>query len=235
MDTKMILANGVNLRYLDMPNEGKDTIVLIPCGGGTIGMWNGFIPYFKNDFRIVALDMRCHGFSDDPEDCYLDDMANDVAAVLDKLGIENACIIGSSLGAEVALSLAANHSEKVKALILDGAFYDIAGPDSKDQTITDEAIAEAKSKLKEIIFAKEIKLFEKIAGFLAKTINFEQLVQNLVNKNIVELKKAAIVVFSALMIILGMALFIDSFLPFNGASFILTGVGVILLIDKIYK
>ena len=160
MDTKMILANGVNLRCLDMPNEGKDTIVFIPCGGGTIGMWNGLIPYFKNDFRIVALDMRCHGFSDRPEECHLDDMANDIAAVMDVLEIEKAYIIGSSLGAEVALSLAANYSEKVIAMILDGAFYDIVGPDSKDQIVTEEAIAEAKSKLKEVILSREIKEYD---------------------------------------------------------------------------
>ncbi|MHA1126231.1 MAG: alpha/beta fold hydrolase [Candidatus Heimdallarchaeota archaeon] len=160
MDTKMILANGVNLRCLDMPNKGKETIVFIPCGGGTIGMWNGLIPYFKNDFRIVSLDMRCHGFSDRPEECHLNDMANDIAAVMDELEIENAYIIGSSLGAEVALSLAANYPEKVIAMILDGAFYDIVGPDSKDQIITEEAIAEAKSKLKERILSREIKEYD---------------------------------------------------------------------------
>lgn len=160
MDTKMILANGVNLRYLDMPNKGKDAIVFIPCGGGTIGMWNGVISLFKNDFRIIALDMRCHGFSDKPEECHLDDMANDVAAVLDKLAIEKAYIIGSSLGAEVALSLAANYPDKVIAMILDGAFYDIVGPDSKDQIITEEAIAEAKSKLKKMILGRKRKVFD---------------------------------------------------------------------------
>ncbi len=160
MDTKMILANGINLRCLDMPNKGKDAIVFIPCGGGTIGMWNGLIPYFKNDFRIVALDMRCHGFSDRPEECHLDDMANDIAAVMEVLEIEKAYIIGSSLGAEVALSLAANYPEKVIAMILDGAFYDIVGPDSKDQIVTEEAIAEHKSKLKKVILSREIKEYD---------------------------------------------------------------------------
>ena len=160
MDTKMILANGVNLRCLDMPNKGKDAIVFIPCGGGTIGMWNALIPLFKKDFRIIALDPRCHGFSDRPEKCHLDDMANDIAALMDTLEIEKAYIIGSSLGAETALSIAANYPEKVIAMILDGAFYDIVGPDSKDQIITEEAIAETKSKLKKVILSREIKEYD---------------------------------------------------------------------------
>jgi len=132
MDTKITKVNGLNIRYLDIPNKGKETIVLLPYGGALIGMWNGVIPYLKNDYRIVALDQRCHGFSDKPDECHIDDMANDLAALMDQLGIDKAFIAGSSLGADTAISFAANYSEKVIAMVLDGGFYDIVGPDSKD-------------------------------------------------------------------------------------------------------
>lgn len=160
MDTKMTKVNGINIRYLDIPNEGKETIVLLPYGGALIGMWNGVIPYLKNDYRIVALDQRCHGFSDKPDECHIDDMANDLAALMDQLGIDKALIAGSSLGADTAISLAANYSEKVIAMVLDGGFYDIVGPDSKDQILTDEDIEKARSKLKEIILKNPVKLYD---------------------------------------------------------------------------
>jgi len=160
MNTKMTKVNGINIRYLDIPNEGKETIVLLPYGGALIGMWNGVIPYLKNDYRIVALDQRCHGFSDKPDECHIDDMANDLAALMDQLGIDKAFIAGSSLGADTAISLAANYSEKVIAMVLDGGFYDIVGPDSKDQILTDEDIEKARSKLKEIILKNPVKLYD---------------------------------------------------------------------------
>ena len=166
MDTKMIMANGINLRYLDMPNEGKDTIVLLHYGGATLGVWNGVIPYCKNDYRIVALDLRCHGFSDTSEECHIDDMANDVAALMDNLGIEKAYIIGSSLGADAAISLATNHSEKVIAMVLDGGLYDIVGPDSKEETKAAEEIDKAKNDLKERILARPIKLYDSREDYL---------------------------------------------------------------------
>ena len=160
MDTKMTVVNGINIRYLDIPNEGKETIVLLHYGGATLGMWNGIFPYFKNDYRILALDMRCHGFSDKPEECHIDDMAKDIAALMDYLGIGKAYIIGSSMGANAAISLAANHSEKVIAMVLDGGLYDIVGPDSKEQILTDEEILKAKNELKEQIFADPVKLYD---------------------------------------------------------------------------
>ncbi len=160
MNTKMTKVNGINIRYLDIPNEGKETIVLLPYGGALIGMWNGVIHYLKNDYRIVALDQRCHGFSDKPDECHIDDMANDLAALMDQLGIDKAFIAGSSLGADTAISLAANYSEKVIAMVLDGGFYDIVGPDSKDQILTDEDIEKARSKLKEIVLKNPVKLYD---------------------------------------------------------------------------
>lgn len=160
MNTKTTKVNGLNIRYLDIPNEGKETIVLLPYGGGMIGMWNGVIPHLKNDFRILTLDMRCHGFSDKPEECHIDDMASDVAALMDQLGIEKAYIIGSSLGADTAISLAVKHAEKVIAMVLDGGIYDLVGPDSKDQIITEDDIEKKRNELKEIILKKPVKLYD---------------------------------------------------------------------------
>ncbi len=156
----MTEVNGINIRYLDLPNKGKEAIILLPYGGALLGMWNGVIPYFKKNYRILTLDMRCHGYSDKPDDCHVDDMAKDVAVLMDQVGIKKAYIVGSSLGAEAAISLAANYPEKVIALVLDGGLYDIVGPDSKTQILTDDAIEKARSELKERIFKRKVKLYD---------------------------------------------------------------------------
>jgi 2-succinyl-6-hydroxy-2,4-cyclohexadiene-1-carboxylate synthase len=58
----------------------------------------------------------------------MDEMARDVIGVMDNLQINEAHIIGSSLGAEIGLSLAANYPERIISLILDGAMNSEYGP-----------------------------------------------------------------------------------------------------------
>jgi 2-succinyl-6-hydroxy-2,4-cyclohexadiene-1-carboxylate synthase len=58
----------------------------------------------------------------------MDNMAADVAGIMDQLNLEHAHIIGSSLGAEVGLALAANYPAKVLTLVCDGALSSAYGP-----------------------------------------------------------------------------------------------------------
>ncbi|MDQ0192823.1 2-succinyl-6-hydroxy-2,4-cyclohexadiene-1-carboxylate synthase [Paenibacillus wynnii] len=91
-------------------------------------MWEGIIPQFEKNYSIVAPDFRGHGKSDKPETGYhIDDMANDINLLLQRLNIDHCHIIGSSMGAEVGLSLAASHPELVLSLICEGAFYNEFG------------------------------------------------------------------------------------------------------------
>ena len=59
---------------------------------------------------------------------HIDEMAKDVIGMMDYLGLDRAHIIGSSLGAEVGLSLAANYPERVISLVCEGALYSEYGP-----------------------------------------------------------------------------------------------------------
>ncbi|NHJ47475.1 MAG: alpha/beta hydrolase [Asgard group archaeon] len=161
MRTTKIKVHDITMRYYDSKNEGKEVLVLLHFGGATLVTWNGVIPYLKDHYRLIALDLRCHGFSDyDVESCHLDDMAKDVQGLMDHLQIDKAYIVGSSLGADVAISFAALFPKRTIAIVLDGGVYDLVGPDSKDQIITDDAIAEAQNKLKEQILGRETKEFD---------------------------------------------------------------------------
>ncbi len=169
MTISKIKANGIEIRIQEFRNEGKETIVFLHYGGATLGIWNGVIPQFKENYRIIAQDLRCHGFTDKPTDkCHIDDMAKDLVSILDQLKVEKAHLVGSSMGADVAISFAANNPERVTSLVLDGGLYDIVGPDSKEQLITKEAIEKARNELKERILTRPRKYYESKEEYLVE-------------------------------------------------------------------
>ncbi|QSF43040.1 alpha/beta hydrolase [Paenibacillus tianjinensis] len=117
---------GINVRY--SLQEDKEVVVLLHFSGGNLHMWNGIIPQFVEKYSIIAPDFRGHGKSDKPETGYhIEDMAHDLWLLLKLLQVEHCHIIGSSMGAEIGLSLAAAHPELVQSLICEGAIYNEFG------------------------------------------------------------------------------------------------------------
>jgi pimeloyl-ACP methyl ester carboxylesterase len=128
MQDLRINVGEIELQVREYRREGE-TIVFLHFGGGNLKMWQGVVPYFRNDYHLVLVDLRGHGKSDRPRKGYhIDDMADDVVGVMDYLQLDKAHVIGSSLGAEVGLSLAANHPQKVTSLVCAGALYSEYGP-----------------------------------------------------------------------------------------------------------
>src|ERR687890_1507572 len=69
--------------------------------------------------ELVGVDLRGRGDSDKPESGYgLETHASDVVRVLDYLGLENAVLLGHSMGAFVALKTALASPDRVRALVL---------------------------------------------------------------------------------------------------------------------
>jgi len=103
--------------------------IFLHFSGVNLMMWQRIIPYFQDRYSIILVDLRGHGKSDKPETGYhIDDMARDVVGMMQQLKLERANIVGSSLGAEVGLSVAANYPEKVFSLVCDGALSSEYGP-----------------------------------------------------------------------------------------------------------
>jgi 2-succinyl-6-hydroxy-2,4-cyclohexadiene-1-carboxylate synthase len=80
----------------------------------------------------------------------MDEMASDVVMVMEKLGIVQAHVVGSSLGAEVGLSMAANYPERVRSLILEGALFNEYGPYGLWEGTEEEFKAHAAQQLEKI-------------------------------------------------------------------------------------
>ena len=103
----------LQVREYDHPGS---PIIFLHYGGANLMMWQRAVPYFEGQYRLILVDLRDHGKSDKPQTGDdIDQMAADVAGMMNALQVEKAHLVGSSLGAEVALALAANSPEKVIA------------------------------------------------------------------------------------------------------------------------
>lgn len=80
----------------------------------------GYVDALKDRYRLILIDTRGHGESGrphDPDAYAMSQLAADVLAVLDDLGIEHCHLWGHSLGARAGFHLAAGHPDRVRSLI----------------------------------------------------------------------------------------------------------------------
>ena len=100
--------------------EGRpDGPVVLLAGslGSTLEMWDPQVPALSERYRVVRYDARGHGRSPVPPGPYaLDDLVDDAVALLDRLGVERAHVVGLSLGGMTALRLAAREPHRVDRL-----------------------------------------------------------------------------------------------------------------------
>ncbi len=116
-----LTRDGVSLYYED---HGQGAPILLTHGfAASTGMWQPQIEAFQQAYRLIPWDMRGHGDSDCPDDQALysqDHTVEDMRALLDHLGIDQAIIAGHSLGGFMSLLFHAVYPERVKALLLQG-------------------------------------------------------------------------------------------------------------------
>ncbi|MFJ9808434.1 alpha/beta fold hydrolase [Streptomyces sp. NPDC101158] len=100
----------------DVAGDGPSTVLLLHSGVCDRRMWDAqFEALAAAGHRVVRCDLR--GFGDSPVD-RPHVHADDVAALLDRLGVERAAVVGSSFGGEVALEFAARHPGRASSLVL---------------------------------------------------------------------------------------------------------------------
>jgi 3-oxoadipate enol-lactonase len=98
---------------------GGEPLLLIHGAQGSSVEWKPQLEPLGQHFRLIAPDVRGHGASAQTDSPYsMDLFADDMAALLDALGIESAFVLGHSMGGAVAQALAARHPAKVRRLIL---------------------------------------------------------------------------------------------------------------------
>jgi pimeloyl-ACP methyl ester carboxylesterase len=96
-------------------------LTLLEGIGADIAGWRRSIPALAGELRVVAIDHRGNGASDDPPGpCTMTTFVEDALAVLDELGVERAHVYGQSFGGMVAQEMALTCADRVRTLGLAG-------------------------------------------------------------------------------------------------------------------
>jgi 3-oxoadipate enol-lactonase len=96
------------------------TLVCVHGAGGQAEQWKFQIEYFSQKYRVVALDLRGHGRSEQPRSAYsLEEFLWDFTQALERLKIaEPFIMMAHSFGGPIAMTFAAAQSQRVSKLIL---------------------------------------------------------------------------------------------------------------------
>jgi pimeloyl-ACP methyl ester carboxylesterase len=102
------------------PRNGPP-IVLIHCFSCAMDWWEGMVPLLDRDHRVITVDLLGHGGSEKPSSGYTPpNQAKVVAEALERLGVEDATVVGHSLGGSVTVALSEQDPQLVeRAVIID--------------------------------------------------------------------------------------------------------------------
>lgn len=104
--------------YYEESGSGEPLILIMGLGGD-LQAWALQVPALARHFRVITLDNRGAGRTSSPDKPYsIAGMAEDVAGLMDHLGIARANVLGFSMGGYIAQELALRHADKVDKLIL---------------------------------------------------------------------------------------------------------------------
>ncbi len=110
-------VNGLNL-YYEIHGNGQP-LILLPGGFMTVEAMGELVPQLAATRRIIGVELQGHGHTADIErELRFELMADDIAALIRYLGLEQADIFGFSLGGGVGLQTAIRHPELVRKLAL---------------------------------------------------------------------------------------------------------------------
>ena len=110
-------GNNIDLSY-DRSGKGNP-LVLIHGFPLDLSIWDSVVPLLESDFDVIVPDLRGFGESSTVDEPYnMLDFANDIAGLLDFLGVEKAAFAGHSMGGYVALAFAKEYPDRVSGLAL---------------------------------------------------------------------------------------------------------------------
>jgi 3-oxoadipate enol-lactonase len=118
------LTPDLNLHYLDVNPDGTPALVLLHALGASSASWELQIPALvEAGLRVIAPDLRGFGQTKfTGREVTIARMAGDVDALMKALGLEQAHVLGLSMGGTVALQFALDYPQRVDRLVLVNTF-----------------------------------------------------------------------------------------------------------------
>jgi 3-oxoadipate enol-lactonase len=114
-----ITVNDLMVSYNDEGPDGAPVIIFIHGFPFNKSMWNKQVKALKNNYRLIAYDVRGHGNSDvGNEDFSIELFVKDLLNLMDALNIDRTILCGLSMGGYIALNAIENYPDRFDALIL---------------------------------------------------------------------------------------------------------------------
>lgn len=112
--------NGTHL-YYEEHGRGFPVVFAHGAGGNHLSWWQQ-VPVFSRRYRCITFDHRGWGLSPDGSDAGPEAFVDDLRALLDHLGIEQAFLVAQSMGGLTCLGLTLAHPQRVRALVMANTF-----------------------------------------------------------------------------------------------------------------
>ncbi|MEU5764079.1 alpha/beta hydrolase [Nocardia sp. NPDC047648] len=114
----MVHLPGGDIHVVADGTPGARALVLLHGLGASTAYWDPVLPALRDQY-VVRIDLLGHGKSDKPDSGYsTSEQASRVGAVLDRLGVRQATVVGHSSGGYVATSLAEQRHDLVSSIML---------------------------------------------------------------------------------------------------------------------
>jgi pimeloyl-ACP methyl ester carboxylesterase len=118
--SKFLEVNGLRLRYLEWGRPEAPPVVCVHGYTSSAEAFQALARRIQDRVHVMAVDVRGHGdsaWSADGAYQYAD-QAGDLAAFVDKLGLDRFVLIGTSMGGIIAMAYAARHPERLRGLVI---------------------------------------------------------------------------------------------------------------------
>lgn len=112
--------------YYEIHGSGENPpLILLHGSFMTISNnWSEWLPELSKTRQVIAVEMQGHGRTRDIDrDITAENLADDIAALLEHLEIENADVLGYSMGGGVAMQVAIRHPDKVRKAVIVSAVF----------------------------------------------------------------------------------------------------------------
>lgn len=132
------LATGPLIRYAEQGDPAGEPLILLHGYSDSWYSFSRLLPLLEpGGYHVLAIDQRGHGCSERPLGAYtVDELAADVDAFMEAVGIERATLVGHSMGSLVARRVAEQYPHRVARLVLIGAVLTVGeGTEELQETV----------------------------------------------------------------------------------------------------
>jgi 3-oxoadipate enol-lactonase len=131
-----MIINNVLVSYTDEGRKGLPVIIFIHGFPFNKYMWNKQMEVLKENYRVIAYDVRGHGNSDaGNEDFSIELFVKDLLNLMDALNIDKTILCGLSMGGYIALNAIENYPNRFEALILSDTNCTADTPEVKEKRL----------------------------------------------------------------------------------------------------